>query len=133
MASSDLKKRTKDFARIIIGFCRELPSSTEARVISKQLIRSATSVGANYRSACRGKSRADFKSKMGTVLEETDESLYWLELIQETNIVSSEKTKPLIDEANELVAIFTTSINTLRTNRKIKIPTSYFLLLTSNF
>lgn len=86
-------------------------------LIRKQLFRSGTSVGANYRAACRGRSKADFVSKLGIVLEEADEALYWLEIITETQMMSREIAAPLLKEANELVAIFVASLNTARKNK----------------
>ena len=87
-------------------------------LIRKQLFRSGTSVGANYRAACRGRSKADFIAKLGVVLEEADESLYWLEILAETQIVKPELVAPLLKEANELVAIFVASLNTARNNQR---------------
>jgi four helix bundle protein len=89
-------------------------------VIGKQLLRSGTSVGANYRTACRAKSTADFISKMGTVEEETDESLYWMELLIEAEIVESVKLESLMEEADELLAITVASINTAKKRRRKK-------------
>src|SRR5947209_5424102 len=109
-----MKQRTKEFAKRVIKLCRQLPQSEEARLIRGQLFRFGTSVGANYRAACRGRSKADFISKLGIVLEEADETLYWLEILVESEIVKSELLAPLIDEANQLVAIFVKSVNTVR-------------------
>ncbi len=109
-----MKKRTKEFAKRIIHLCRKLPPTDEARLIGKQLFRAGTSVGANYRAACRGRSRAEFASKLGIVLEETDESLYWLEIIVETNMMKADLLQPLMEEANQLVAIFVSSLNTAK-------------------
>lgn len=109
-----LKKRTKEFAKDVIRFCRQLPSTWEARTIANQLFRSATSVGANYRAACRARSKADFISKLGIVLEEADESLYWLEILNETGIAASNLLAPLMKESDELVAIFVASLNTAK-------------------
>ena len=115
--SEELKKRTKDFARNIINLCRQLPDSREGRLIGNQLFRSGTSVGANYRAACRGRSKADFISKIGIVLEEADETLYWLEILGETKIARAESLSPLMKEANELVAIFAASAKTAKQSR----------------
>src|SRR5205823_2388238 len=87
MNAEELKARTKEFAKRIIRVCRSLPNTQEARLIQNQLFRCGTSVGANYRAVCRARSRADFVAKMGIVLEETDESQYWLELLTETGIL----------------------------------------------
>jgi four helix bundle protein len=96
----------------VIRLFRALPHTGEAEVIGKQLLRSATSVGANYRAACRGRSRNEFASKLGIVVEEADESVYWLELLAENNIVPEERLKPLLIEAHELTAIFTAAHET---------------------
>lgn len=98
----------------MINLCRQLPKTEEARLVGKQLFRSGTSVGANYRAACRGRSKADFIAKLGVVLEEVDESLYWLEILAETGVVKTDLLAPLMNEANELVAIFVASLNTAR-------------------
>jgi len=119
MSEKDLKKRTKSFALRIIKLVETLPNTQTGRVIGNQLLRSGTSVGANYRSACRARSPADFISKMGIVEEETDESLFWMELLVEAEIVKPEKLESLMKEADELLAITVASINTARRkNRK---------------
>jgi four helix bundle protein len=110
----ELKQRTKQFALRVIRLIKALPRSKTGDVIGRQLLRSATSVGANYRAACRAKSTADFISKMGTVEEEADESLYWMELLIEAGLVKAERLKPLMQEADELVAITVSSINTAK-------------------
>lgn len=109
-----MKKRTKAFAVQIIKFYKSLPRTDEARVLGRQLLRAGTSVAANYRAVCRAKSQADFVSKMGTVLEESDESLLWLELFEEAELVPSEKLRLLKCEAEELLRIFSRSLNTAR-------------------
>jgi len=114
MSNENLKLRTKKFALAVIKFFAELPKNETCRILGRQLLRSGTSVGANYRAACRAKSTADFISKMGTVEEEADESGYWLELLVEDGQVSTAKAAPLIKEAYELVAIVVSSINTAR-------------------
>src|SRR6476659_5814322 len=114
MDQAAMRQRTKEFAKRIINLCRQLPRTQEARLIGSQLFRSGTSVGANYRAACRGRSRADFIAKLGIVLEEADESLYWLEILEETNIVRAELLAPLKSEARELRAIFVASVKTAR-------------------
>lgn len=108
----DLQRRTKSFAIAIVRLFRSLPHSSEAQVIGKQLLRSGTSVGANYRAVCRARSRAEFVSKMSVVLEEADESAFWLELLIETGILPCDKLKPLLGETNELAAIFGASLRT---------------------
>lgn len=109
-----LKKRTKTFAVQIIKFYRNLPRTDEARVLGRQVLRSGTSVAANYRALCRAKSNADFISKMGTVVEETDETLLWLELFEEAEIQPAATLKPLIQESDELLRIFSRSLSTAR-------------------
>jgi four helix bundle protein len=104
--ADDLKHRTQEFALRIIRLCERLPSRPAARVISNQLLRSGTSVGANYRAARRARSGPDFISKIGIVLEEADECVYWLELLCASGIVTQAKLAPLTCEAEELVAIF---------------------------
>jgi four helix bundle protein len=98
----------------VIRLCRTLPSSAEGRIITRQLLRSATSVGANYRAVCRSRSSAEFVSKLGIVLEEADETLFWLELLVDAGIAAPEKSQPLRQEANELVAIFVASLRTAK-------------------
>ena len=110
----DLKERTKRFALDVIRFCRTLPNGDEFTVIKRQLMRSATSVAANYRAAQRAKSKPDFISKLGTVEEEADESLFWLEILGELLNSPSLELKRLRTEADELVAIFVSSRKTAR-------------------
>jgi four helix bundle protein len=114
MNSEEMKKRTKEFAKRVIKLGRQLPETQEGRLIGGQLFRSGTSVGSNYRAACRGRSKADFISKLGIVLEEADESLYWMEILVETNIMKSELLLPLMGEANELISMFVSSLNTAK-------------------
>lgn len=104
----DLKVRTKKFALEIIKLVSELPKNTAGFELGKQVLRSATSVGANYRSSQKGRSRAEFISKLSIVQEEADETVFWLELIQESELLPKEKTTLLLKEADELTAIFTT-------------------------
>ncbi len=113
----DLGKRTKDFALRIIRLYATLPKTTEAQVIGKQVLRSGTSVGAHYREARRAKSDADFVSKIEGALQELDETIYWLELLSESEIVKSERLKPLLDECEELTAMFVTMVKNVK-NRK---------------
>jgi four helix bundle protein len=114
---NNLLDRTKKFALSTVRFCEALPKDETSRVLGRQLLRSGTSVGANYRAANRAKSKADFISKMGIVLEEADESIYWIELLSDAGKVNSSMSLPLQQEANELVAIAVSSINTARRNR----------------
>jgi four helix bundle protein len=112
--SEALQLRTKDFALRVLRLCRSLPRTEEARILGSQLLRSSTSIGANYRAACRGRSRAEFAAKLGIVLEEADETVFWLELLQEGNIFPAGKLRNLVQEANELVSIFVSSVRTTR-------------------
>ncbi|HSP05707.1 MAG TPA: four helix bundle protein [Acidobacteriota bacterium] len=118
MNEQEMKERTKEFAKRIIRLCRALPPTRESRLVGNQVFRAGTSVGANYWAACRGRSRADFVSKLGIALEEADESSYWLELIGETAMLPMEKVKPLRLEAGEITAILNKSILTARTNNE---------------
>jgi len=115
-AQEQLRDRTKQFAFRIIHLFKSLPRSTEASVIGKQLLRSGTSVAANYRAANRARSRAEFIAKIGVVLEEVDETVFWLEALTEAGVVKSALLEPLLKEANELVAIFAASQRTARSN-----------------
>jgi four helix bundle protein len=114
---TDLKTRTKAYALRIIKLYQALPNSGEAQVIGKQVLRSGTSVGAQYREACRAKSPADFINKMEGSLQELDETGYWLELLVESKIMSSEKLADLQKENDELTAIFVSSVKTAKKNR----------------
>jgi four helix bundle protein len=118
MVQRDLKQRTKLFALTVIFFVESLPNKRTAEIIGRQLLRSGTSVGANYRSACRARSAADFIAKMTIVEEEIDESIYWLELLVESKTIKMENAKTLIMEGDELLAITVASIKTARKNRK---------------
>jgi len=112
---NELQDRTKKFALDVIRLCVRLPQKQEFWIIGKQLIRSATLVGANYRSACRAKSKADFIAKLSIVEEEADESIYWLELLEELKVQEPELPR-LKDEGNQLVAIMVASKKTARGN-----------------
>jgi four helix bundle protein len=111
-----LKNRTFDFAVAAFQLCRPLMRTPEARVPTGQLVRSSASVAANYRSCCRAKSKKDFISKLGTVIEESDESLFWLEYLAATALLSVGTVKKLQIESDELVSIFTRSQKTARAN-----------------
>ena len=115
--SQILKERTKQFALRIIKLVDALPNSVNGRVIGNQLIRCGTSVGANYRAACRGRSKAEFNSKLHIVLEEADESMFWLELIIDAKLMAAKKIKQLLNEADELTAIFAKSYYTAKQNK----------------
>ncbi len=116
MSQHDLRDRTKSFALDSIELVESLPRTRTADVIGRQLLRSGTSVAANYRSACRARSRREFIAKMGIVLEEADESMFWLEVIEERGMLQS-NVRPLRAEADELVAIIVSSIQTARGRR----------------
>jgi len=116
MSNENLKQRTKAFALDVIKLVETLPHDRTSEVIGGQLLRAGTSVGANYRAACRAKSAADFISKMGTVEEEADESGYWVELLVASAKLKPEKAGHVLEESGELVAIAVASINTARRN-----------------
>jgi four helix bundle protein len=109
-----LRNRTKAFALRVIRHYRSLPYRADTQVLGKQLLRCGTGVAANYRAACRARSKAEFVAKMGVVVEEADEAILWLELMAESGIVSSDKIEALLREANELTAIFAASQRTAR-------------------
>lgn len=112
----DLRDRTFDFALRIVRLFTSLPRSEEACVLGKQLLRSGTSVGANYREAHRGRSKPEFIAKIGDCLKELDETLYWLDLLAHTNIVPSPRLSGLQDETYQLLAIFTTISKKTKSN-----------------
>jgi four helix bundle protein len=122
MKHHDLRIRTRQFALQIIDFCERLPKDETTRILGRQLLRSGTSVGANYRAACRAKSKPTFISKMGDVLEEADESGYWIELLSASGKIDEKAAAPLLNEANELTAIPISSINTAKRNTERKGP-----------
>jgi four helix bundle protein len=109
MNADDLKKRTKQFALRILKLVAALPNTVGGRAIGGQLVRSGTSVGSNYRAACRGRSRAEFVAKLGVVEEEADESAFWMEMIIEGELLNSKQVEPLLNEANELTKIMAQS------------------------
>ena len=114
MNSEILRERTKKFALLIIELVNNLPQNVVGRAIANQLIRSGTSIGANYRAACRGRSKSEFLSKLHIALEEADETVFWLELIIEAQLLSFEKINPILTETNELTAIFAKSFQTAK-------------------
>ena len=123
MNSDELRKRTKKFAIDIILFVSSFPKTVAGYVIGKQLIKCGTSVGANYRAACRGRSKAEFNSKLHIVLEEADESLFWLETIQESKllVLENDTLNYLLIEAHELTLIFSSSYKTAKSpNHQIR-------------
>ena len=109
MDDGELKRRTKQFALRVMKLVAALPFDAVGKTIGTQLVRSATSVGSNYRAACRGRSKAEFIAKLQIVIEEADESCYWLELIIEGALLPEPKVAPLLDEANQLTAIMVAS------------------------
>ena len=112
-----MKERTKAFAKNIIKIFRVMPNDREGRLIGNQLFRSGTSVAANYRAACRGRSKAEFISKLGIVVEEADETLFWLELMKEIKIINIPDVNALMKESNELLAIMVSSIKTAKLSK----------------
>lgn len=108
-ATEALKSRTREFALRIIQLCRSLPRSRESRIIGDQLLRAGTAVGANYRAACRARSMKEFLAKIGIVLEETDESAFWLDLTSAAGLMKPARLAALNNEAGELTAIFAAS------------------------
>jgi four helix bundle protein len=110
----DFRERTFQFGIRCVRLAESLPKTMAAQTVGKQLLRAATSVGANYRAAVRGRSRADFVSRMGIVEEECDEALYWIDVLVELNIVSSKRVEELRREADEIIAITVSSIKTAR-------------------
>ncbi len=117
MDANELKARTKRFALQVMELIDRLPNTVKGRVVAHQLMKAATSVGANYRAACRGRSQAEFVSKLSIVLEESDECCYWLELIMEGGLIPAEEVKDLYQEADEITAIMTASHKTAQKNR----------------
>ena len=113
----DLKKRTKAFALRILKLVDAMPKTTAGRALASQIVRSGTPVAANYRAACRAKSPADFIAKMGIVEEEADEPLFWLELLEVSELVTAAKLPAITQEANEFIAITVASIKTAQRNR----------------
>src|SRR5229473_890888 len=109
MNANDLKTRTKHFALRILKLVAALPNNVAGRAIGGQLVRAGTSVGANYRAACRGRSKAEFVAKLGIVEEEADESAYWMEMIIEGELLKQKQVEPLLKEANELAKIMAKS------------------------
>ena len=117
MTADILKLRTKNFAVEIVKYYRNLPKTEEAKIIGKQLLRSATSVAANYRAVCRARSDAEFFAKLSIVVEEADETLLWLEIIIESELIKDDKTKQLYQEALEILSIMAASRKTMKLNK----------------
>lgn len=118
MEKRDLKERTKSFALKVIKLAERLPKGKTADILGNQLLKAGTSVGANYRAACRAKSTADFIPKMGTVEEEADETIYWMELLIDSGLARKDDLIPLLDEANQILAITVSSIKTAKKGKK---------------
>jgi four helix bundle protein len=116
MNEQELKRRTKEFGLQAIKLMERLPNSRTTNMIGSQLLRSATSVGANYQAVCKGRSKPDFISKIGIAVEEADESHYWLEILHGSGLLPEKEIAPLMQEGNELIAILTATIKTARNN-----------------
>ncbi len=117
MTEKDLKIRTRKFAVDVLNFVDQLPNRRSANILGNQLGRSASSVAANYRAACRGRSHAEFIAKIGIVEEEADESVFWLDITPDTKNAKPEEIAPLLKEARELTAIFTPASKTTKLNK----------------
>ena len=113
MTTNELKLRTKNFTLMIIDLVEKLPNSISVRVIANQIVKSGTSVGANYRAVCRARSDREFVSKMNIVLEEADENLFWIEIIIAKQWISNLELEAIWKEGNELTAIFVSSLKTV--------------------
>ena len=130
----EFKKRTKKFAGDVIIFCNSLVSSPATSVVTYQLIKAASSTGANYRAACRARSQAEFFSKMCIVVEESDESEYWLELIHDTNLSNEhEELNRLTNEASEILKVVASAKNTMYKTKAETIPTAMYEILKRKF
>ena len=125
MDKRELQDRTKQFVLRVLNLVDALPRTAGGRVISMQLVRAATSIGANYRGACRARSRAEFAAKLGVAVEEADESLYWLELVRDGNLLPEKKLSHLLKEADELTAILASGRKSAVNTSNIKHRTSY--------
>jgi len=125
MDKRELQDRTKRFALRVLNLVDALPRTAAGRAISTQLVRAATSIGANYRSACRARSRAEFAAKLGIAVEEADESLYWLELVRDGKLVPEDKLSLLLKEADELTAILASGRKSAVNTSNLKHQTSY--------
>jgi four helix bundle protein len=119
--TEQLRQRTVRFAIRVVRLFRSLPASVEARIVGHQLFRSGTSVAANYRAACKARSRADFISKLGIVEEEADETAFWLEFLVQTEMMPEKLMRDLINEARQLTAIFAASRCTAKNNRQLEV------------
>jgi four helix bundle protein len=119
MTREKMKERTKSYANRVVKLCSALPNNWIARTLGKQLLRSGTSVGANYRAVCRAKSTSDFINKLRIVEEECDESLFWMELLVENNLIKPMRLEALMKETDELLAIIVSSSKTARTSVRV--------------
>jgi four helix bundle protein len=117
MTREDMKARTKTYANRVVKLCAALPGNWIAQTLGKQLLRSGTSVGANYRAVCRAKSNADFINKLRVVEEECDESLFWMELLVDNGLVEGTRLRDLMKEGDEILAIVVSSAKTARASR----------------
>jgi four helix bundle protein len=117
MTRDEIKKRTKGYANRVVKLCESLPDNWVAQTLGKQLLRSGTSIGANYRAVCRAKSSLDFINKLRIVEEECDESLFWMELLADNNLVKASRLENLMNEADEILAIVVASAKTARMSR----------------
>ena len=115
--ADELRERTKQFAIRIVRLFQALPKGTDAQIMGKQLLRCGTSVGANYRAVCRARSRNEFIARIAIVAEEADESVFWLELMEETKVLTPKQLEEILKEARELAAIFSASHKTAREHR----------------
>ncbi len=118
MNADEVKRRARDFAIRVVRLVEALPKTRSADIIGKQLLRSGTSVGANYRASCRARSQADFIAKMGIVEEEADEKIYWIELLVDSGLMKRARVAGLLYEADQIVALVVSSIKTARSNKK---------------
>src|SRR5512142_2337475 len=116
MKHQNLQDRTRKFALSVIKFTEQLPRDDTSKILSRQLLRSGTSVGANYRAVCRAKSTADFLNKLRVVEEECDESLFWMELLVENNLIKEARIRDLISEGNQILSIVVASVKTARSS-----------------
>jgi four helix bundle protein len=120
MNPEQLRRRSRQFAVDVVRFCRTLPRTDEARIVGRQLLRSGTGIGSNYRAACRPRSDADFIAKLGIAIEESDETGFWLEVIVEAEIVKARTTEALYRECDELTRILVASRETARRNSRVR-------------
>ena len=120
MTNDELKYRTKQFSLMVLSLVEKLPNSISSRVVVNQLAKSATSVGANYRAVCRARSDKEFVAKLNIVLEEADETQYWLEIIEEMKWINKSELEFLLKESGELVAIFVSTLKTVNNRLKSK-------------